>query len=293
MSLRDIANAVLVAFIYGVSFVAIRLAVTDLPPLLVTGYRFFFAALPLILFLRFPSVRFWPLAAYGFVQGAVMFGLVFTAISMGMPAGLTSLIVQLQVFFTVLLAALLMAEAPSRYEIIGMALGFAGIALLGTQDGEVPFVPFLMIVAAAFAWGVANIIAKQAKPAANETLSFVAWSSLFGALPLFVLSSLIEGTSFALPPHMPQLSTIVAVIFLAIITQLWAFTLWVGLLNRHPAPRVMPFALLIPVFGISSTALVFDERLSWQTGLASLLILIGLTIALMGPNLTTKRTRKH
>lgn len=282
MPARDIAAAVLVAFIYGVSFVAIRAAVTDLPPLLVTGYRFFFAAVPLIFFIKRPAVPFLPLAAYGFMQGTVMFGLAFTAIAMGMPAGLTSLIVQLQVFFTIALAVLIFGETPSSPQIIGTIIGFAGIAFLATSDTDIPALPFMMVVASAFAWAVANIIAKRAKPKPGETLGYVVWSSLFGALPLFVISSLVEGTSFALPPHMPTGTTLASIVFLAVITQIIAFTLWVGLLNKHPAPRVMPFALLIPIFGIGSTSLAFGEVLTWQTGIASAIVLCGLAIAIFG-----------
>lgn len=294
MPARDIAAAVLVAFIYGVSFVAIRAAVTDLPPLLVTGYRFFFAAVPLIFFIKRPAVPFLPLAAYGFMQGTVMFGLAFTAIAMGMPAGLASLIVQLQVFFTIALAVLIFGETPSRQQIIGTIIGFAGIAFLATSDTAIPALPFMMVVASAFAWAVANIIAKRAKLNPDETLGYVVWSSLFGALPLFVISSLIEGTSFALPPHMPSATTLASIVFLAVITQIIAFTLWVGLLNKHPAPRVMPFALLIPIFGIGSTSLAFGEVLTWQTGIASAIVLCGLAIAIFGARQAKiKAQRKH
>lgn len=282
MSGRDIAAAIFVAFIYGISFVAIRAAVTDLPPLLVTGYRFFFAAVPLIFIIKRPALPLLPLAAYGFMQGTVMFGLAFTAIAMGMPAGLTSLVVQLQVFFTIALAALMFGETPSKPQILGTLIGFGGIAYLATGNANVPVIPFVMVVASAFAWAVANVIAKRAKPKPDETLGYVVWSSLFGALPLFAVSSLVEGTTFALPPHMPSATTIASILFLAVITQIIAFTLWVGLLNRHPAPRVMPFALLIPIFGIGSTAWVFGEVLTWQTAAASAIVLLGLAIAIFG-----------
>lgn len=282
MPVRDIAAAVLVAFIYGVSFVAIGIAVADLPPLLVTGYRFLFAAVPLLFLVKRPAMPIFALAAYGFMQGTVMFGLVFSAIALGMPAGLTSLVVQLQVFFTIALAALLLGEMPTRRQIIGTVVGFGGIAFLITADAAVPLVPFIMVVGAALAWGVANIIAKKAKPKSNESLSFVIWSSLFGALPLFVLSSVVEGTAWAIPPHAPSAATLASIVFLVVITQILAFTLWVGLLNKHPAPKVMPFALLIPIFGIGSTAFAFGEILTWQTAIASLLVLAGLSIAIFG-----------
>ncbi len=283
MPAGDIARAILVAFIYGVSFVAIKIAVTDLPPLLVTGYRFFFAAFPLILLVARPAAPWVVLAGYGFVQGTVMFGLAFNAIAMGMPAGLTSLIVQLQVFFTILLAAMLFAERPTGRQITGTSLGLAGIALLGTGTTAVQFLPFLMVVGAALAWAVANIIVKLAPPKPGEAIAYVVWSSPFAAIPLFALSSLVEGTVFASPPHMPSLSTVISIAFLAVVTQIGAFALWVGLLGRRSAASVMPFALLIPVFGIGSTAAVFGEPLSALTIAASGVVLAGLALAVFPP----------
>ena len=149
---KDAAAAVLVAAIYGVSFVAIHISVHELPPLLVTGYRFLFTALPLIFFVRRPDVAIGYLAAYGVMQGTVMFGLIFTAISWGMPAGLSSLIVQLQVFFTIGFAAWVFAERPSARQLIGAGIGFGGIVVIGlAQAQSAAIVPFLLVVASAAA----------------------------------------------------------------------------------------------------------------------------------------------
>jgi len=279
----DIARALFVAFIYGVSFVAIRAAVEDWPPLLVTGYRFFFAAIPLIFFVTRPAVSIVALAGYGFMQGTVMFGLAFVAIAMGMPAGLTSLVVQMQVFFTIVFAALLLHEYPDRRQQAGIVIGFAGIAVLALSQSGVPLLPFSMVIGAAIAWGIANIIAKIAKPTRNESLGFVIWSSLFGALPLFALSSWLEGTYPGIPPHMPEWTTVAAIFFLAIITQIWAFSPWVGLLNRHSAPKVMPYALLIPVFGFASTAMAYGERYTPVIIVGSAIVFAGLAVSIIRP----------
>lgn len=284
MPLAHILLAVLVSAIYGIAFVAIKVSVTDLPPLLVTGYRYLFAALPLVFFVPVPKVLIRLLIAFGFIQGVVMFGLIFSAIRFGMPPGLASLVVQLQVFFTVLFSALAFGERPRRREVAGAAIAVAGIGLIGFAEAEItPVLPFLMVIGSAAAWGLANVIAKAAKPTAM--LGFVGWSSLAAPVPLFVLSMLFEGTSFGLPDHVPATGTVLAIAFLAYPTTVFNFAAWIYLLRAHPAATVTPFALLIPVFGMGATALVFGETLTPMAAAGSLLIFAGLAVNVFGGRL--------
>jgi O-acetylserine/cysteine efflux transporter len=277
MPLSHVLLAVAVAAVYGVAFVAIKTGVGELPPLLMTGYRFLFAAVPLVLFIRPPALPWKWIFAYAFVQNVAMFGLLFVSISLGMPAGLASLVAQSQVFFTILFSAALFSERPSGMQIAGAAIAAAGILAIGaTLDAGAPLLPFLLVVASAAAWGVANIIAKAGK--AGEPLPFVAWSSLLAAPMLFLLSSLLERTTFGLPATMPSLATIGAILFLAWPTTVFAFSAWVFLLRRHAAAAVTPFALLIPVFGMGSTALAFGERLSAATAAGACLVMAGLAV---------------
>lgn len=281
MPFGHILLAIVVSAIYGVAFVAIKLAVSELPPLLVTGYRYLLAALPLVFFVRPPRVPARLVAGFGVMQGVVMFGLMFTAIRLGMPPGQASLVVQLQVFFTILFSAAIFREKPKPREMAGGAIALAGIGLIGFEgSGVAPTVPFLMVIASAAAWGVANVIAKAARP--ENMLGFVGWSSLAAPVPLFLLSMLFEGTAFGLPDHIPSITAISSVAFLAYPTTVFAFAGWVYLLRSHPAATVTPFALLIPVFGIASTAIAFGERLTPMAATGSLLVFIGLVVNVFG-----------
>lgn len=284
MPVAHILLAILVSAVYGTAFVAIKLAVSELPPLLVTGYRYLFAAIPLVFFVPVPKVPIRLLVAYGFVQGVVMFGLIFSAIRFGMPPGLASLVVQMQIFFTVFFAAVLFAERPRGREVLGAAIAIAGICLIGFTNSEItPILPFLMVIASAAAWGLANVIAKAAKPQAM--LGFVGWSSLVAPLPLFVLSMLFEGTSFATPDHVPSLTAVLSIAFLAYPTTVFAFAAWIYLLRNHPAATVTPFALLIPVFGMASTAIAFGEVLTPMVAAGSVLVFLGLAVTMFGRRL--------
>lgn len=281
MPARHVLLAIAVAAIYGIAFVAIRVGVDEMPPLLITGYRFLFAAIPAVLVVGRPDVRASWLIAYGVVQGVVMFALMFTAIDAGMPAGLASLVVQVQVFFTILFSAILFGERPDRVQIAGAMVALAGIVVIAVARAEAaPIMPFAMVIAAAAAWGLANVIAKAARPRAM--LPFVAWSSLAAPWPLFAASALVEGTVFGLPPAWPSATAIAAILFLAWPTTVFAFTAWVWLLRRYPAATVTPFALLIPLFGIGSMALAFGERLTLAVGLGGALVFAGLAVNVLG-----------
>ncbi len=284
MPIKDILLAILVAATYGVAFVFIKLGVGEMPPLLLTGYRFFFAAVPLVFLVGKPDVAWRWLIAYGVMQGVIMFGLIFTAIAWGMPAGLASIVVQVQVFFTIAMSAAIFGERPGAAQILGAAVALGGIVVIGWARAEnAPILPFMLVIASAAAWGAANIIAKAAKP--HKMLQFIVWSSLMAPVPLFLASMVVEGTAFGLPPTMPDWAGVVSVLFLAWPTTVFAFTAWVLLLRRYPAATVTPFALLIPVFGMGSTALVFGERLEMLTWIGSALIFIGLMVNVFGGRL--------
>lgn len=289
MKPSHIPLAVAVAFIYGVAFVAIKLAVLEIPPLQATGWRFLLTAVPLIFFIKPPKVAvYWPIA-FGFVQGALMFGLILTAISWGMPGGLTSLVAQLQVFFTIGLAAFLFKERPLPHQYVGAGIAFIGIFLTGWskfQDAA-PLLPFMMVVLAAALWGVANIIGKIARP--PDMLAFIVWGSLAAPIPLFLASMAIESTSFAVPNPLPSLKAVGALLFMAYFATVFAFTAWNWLLQRYPAATVTPFALLIPIFGFSSMAVAFGERISALTMLGAAVVFIGLAINVFGAKLFPAR----
>ena len=282
MSFRDILLTLLVIFVWGVNFVAIKVGVAEVPPLLFTGLRFFFTALPMVFFLPRPAASWAALAAFGILLGTVKFGLVFSAIRLGMPVGLTSLVMQLQVFFTIGLAVFLLGERPNRMQITGALIAFGGIGVLAAgQGGTVPMLPFAMTIAAAFAWGCANIVIK--KVGRVDMLAFLVWSSLFSPLPLFALSFWLEGPDAMLASLSPP--TIAAMLALAFIvgpSTLFAFGMWNSLLSRYPLSQVSPFALLVPVVGLLCGVFLLGEPFGLFAMIGSAIVFCGLIINVFG-----------
>ncbi len=281
LSPRDTLTALLVAAIWGFNFVVIKVGVEHVPPLLLTGLRFLFAALPAVFLVPRPRAGWASVIGFGLALGVIKFGLLFSAIHAGMPAGLSSLALQLQAFFTILFAAILFAERPKMKQIIGGAIAFAGVAIIATERGNAPTGPLAMVVLAAAFWGVANLISKRSGE--TNMLSFVVWASLVPPLPLFALSYLLEDhAAIAAFFTAPSWLSIGAVAYLAYPTTVLAFALWNRLLSRYPAATVAPFSLLVPIFGIASASLLLAEPLTLIEMVGSGVVLIGLVVNVFG-----------
>lgn len=283
MSPKDILLVLAVVIVWGVNFVAIRWGVDEVPPLLLTALRYVVAALPAVFFIRRPKVALGILLAYGGAVGVGQFGLLFTAIKLGMPAGLASLVIQLQAFFTIALAVLFLGERPSPAQLIGALIAFAGIGVIAIERmGGAALWPFLMVIAAAACWGGANLATKKAGKI--DMLAFVVWSSLVPPIPLYILSLIFEGPG-AVPLALSQITMlgIGSLLFIGWVSTVFGYGAWSVLLGRYPASTVAPFTLLVPIAGIASAALLLGETISGYELIGSALVFAGLLINVFGP----------
>lgn len=272
--------AVLVTVIWGVNFVVIDEGLRDVPPLVLTALRFL-ACAPLALIVPRPTAKLRFVLGYGVVLGVVKFGLLFTAMADGMPAGLASLVLQLQALFSLGLASLLLGERPTRAQAAGAVVATAGMALLATggTGGTVAVTGMLMTVGAAAAWAFANVIAR----ASGETrpLSMLVWSSLVPPLPLLGLSTIVDGphdVAHAIS-HL-TVRALLAVGYVAYLSTLVGFGLWNRLIGTYSVSRVAPFSLLVPIFGLAAAWIALGEPLTWRLGGCALLVLAGLALVI-------------
>ena len=281
MSLRDTLIAIAIAAVWGISFIAIKIGVSEMPALMFSALRFLLASVPAVFFLRPPRTSVKLVVGYGLAIGVAQFGLLFLAIRLGMPAGLSSLVIQLQVFFTILIAWMVMGERPTRSQLAGAAIAFAGVAVIGSARlGGAALIPFVLVIIAALSWGVGNVIGKKA--GAIDMMSFTVWSSLAAPLPLFALSLVLEGQPALDALAHPGWKAIACALFLAYAATLFGYAAWARLLSRHPAAQVTPFALLVPVFGMGGAALAFHEPASAVEWMGAGLVLAGLCVNLVG-----------
>src|SRR5918999_5280662 len=281
MPARSIALLVLVTAVWGVNFVVIHVGLDHFPPLLFNALRFTFMALPAVFLVGRPRVPWRFVLAFGFLLGVVKFGLLFVSLDLGMPAGLSSLLLQLQVIFTIVFAGFVLRERPRREQVAGAAVAFAGLAVIGIdRAASAPVLPFLLIIAAAAAWGVTNVMTRMAQP--PDPLAMLVWASLVPPLPLLGLSLLFEGPG-EIGDALAGVDAagLAALVFVALVSGLFGFATWTMLLKRHTAASVTPFALLVPVFGIASAALLLGERPSPLELGGAVLICAGLAATLL------------
>ena len=291
MRLADIFLAVGVATVWGLTFIAIRLGLQDAPPFLLSALRFAFAAFPALLYFKAPNTAIWKLALYGLLIGVGQFGLLFLGLRLGMPTGLASLVVQVQAFFTILIAWGVMRERPSRVQIIACIVAFAGVATIGSARlGGAQLTPFLLTIAAAACWAAANVVGKTVGKV--DPLAFTIWSSLAAPLPLLAMSFALEDGK-TLPALMhPTWNLAICIAVLSYAGTLFGFGVWARLLLRYRAAEVAPFALLVPVVGMLGAWLVFGEIVRPIEFLGGLLVMAGLGFNILGDRLKTPPWRR-
>jgi O-acetylserine/cysteine efflux transporter len=278
MRFRHVGAAVFMAAIWGVNFVVIDVGLDSLPPLLFAGLRFAAAAFPAVLFLRRPVAWRW-LVLIGLTLGVGQHGLLFVAINIGMPAGLSSLVLQSQAAFTALFAVAMLRERLRSAQVAGMAVAFAGIALIGVTLGQKsPLLAFVLCVVGAVMWALANICIRKARP--RDAFGFMVWISLVPPLPLFTASLVFEGprADVRALAHI-SLSGLGSLAYVAYLSTLVGFGLWGWLMRRYDAGQVAMYSLLVPPFGMSSAALLIGERITVVDVLAAGLIIGGVALA--------------
>ena len=281
MTARDNLAALAVAIVWGLNFIAIKVGVGETTPLMLAAVRFFLAAIPIVLFVAPPSAPVWAVALYGLLIGAGQFGLLFIAIHQGFPIGLATLVIQAQAFFTILLARMFLGERASRAQLIGAAVGFVGMAVIGSERLiGANLGPFLLVTVAAMSWGSGNVLAKSFGRV--DTLALSAWSSLAPPLPLFLLSLAFDGTEGLAAFAHPSSRLIISVLTIAYGGTVFGYGVWAWLLARHSAASVAPFALLVPIIGMIAGAILFDETLTPVELVGAALVMAGLALSVFG-----------
>ncbi|MBM3632851.1 MAG: EamA family transporter [Alphaproteobacteria bacterium] len=278
MKLHHILFAILVAALWGFNFIAVKVGLLEMPPFLYCAARFCISCLPILCFVKKPSVSWMLIFGIGVTLGVIKFGFMFMGLHMGMSAGLASLVLQSQALFTTVLSAFFLNDNVRTNQIIGMIIAFLGIAFIGiTLHESSPLISFLLIIGAAISWAFCNILVKLAGKV--NMFSLVVWTSLIPPIPMYVLSFIYEGPG-ALPQMLSHMSLLgwSCLIFTAVGSTWIGSTLWGILLRTYDASLVVPYSLLIPIFGISFGHVLLNEQFTPFAYLSCGLIFVGLII---------------
>jgi len=285
VSARDFGQLMLVVVVWGMNFAAIKIGVAGVPPLLLGALRFMLAACPALFFFKAPQVPLRWYLGYGLTLSVGQFAFLFSAIHVGMPSGLASLVLQSQAFFTLVFAALWLKERWQINQLAGLLLAGAGLVLIGSAHGlSMPLLGFALTVGAALMWAAGNIVTRKlARFAPFDQQAFVVWASLVPPVPFLLLSVWVEG-----PQAIEQavlnlhLASVLALIYLSWGATLFGYGVWTRMLQRYPANRVAPFSLLVPLVGLSSGWVLFGEALQAVHLAGGALLMAGLLLNVFG-----------
>lgn len=278
--------ALLVAVTWGLNFVAIHASLEQFPPLLCAAVRFAVIAVPVVLFVPRPrGVPLRWLLAYGAGFGVAQFVFLYTAMAVGMPAGLASLVLQSSAPFTVVLAGVLLRERLSGRQVAGVVVavaGLAGIAAsraeLGGTDVWTTLLPVVLTLLGGLGWAFGNLGSRLAwrermatgqPPSATESLRLVLWVSVVPPLPLALASLVLEGparigAAFTGLGSRTGLLAIAGLAFTVLVATLVGQVVWSALMARHPSSSVAPFSMLVPVVGMVAAHVLLGEATPWR-----------------------------
>jgi O-acetylserine/cysteine efflux transporter len=297
---RQVALAVLVAVVWGANFVVIDLGLGDVPPTLFVAVRFVVVLLPAVFLVPRPAVPWRDIVAVGTFMSLGQFALLYTALAVGMPAGLASLVLQAQVVVTALLSALLLHERPTRPQVVGILVGVVGLGVVAVgRSVATPALGLVLVVAAATSWAVGNVAARRAATHATtraatraakaadppggggfrDGLSMTVWSALVVPLPLFALALAIHGPdAVAHALTHPTVPALLSTAYTAWLASLLGYGIWNTLLARHQTSAVVPFAMLVPVVGLTVAWLVQGELPNGWEAAGGALLLLGVAV---------------
>ena len=278
MNAKHVVMAFFIVVLWGLNFVALKIAVLSLPPIFLAGLRFLLISIPWIFFVEKPKVSKRQFITLPITLGVLQYSLLYYGMSTGLSAGLSAVILQTQSFFTVIMSTILIKEKPRLNEILGLLIGALGvIILLINNNGDFKIESVLIILAAAISWGIANI---QLKNLGNVNMvSFLVWISPFAGIVLFIISFILEyDLVLNIDFSNIEIKVFLSIFYTAYLSTVIGFTMWQYLLNKYKSVQITPYGLLVPVTGSIFGYIILSEVLEIYQIIAGIVIIIGLMV---------------
>ncbi|MFD2177636.1 EamA family transporter [Veronia pacifica] len=293
MSTRDLALATLVMLIWGFNFSMIKMGVSAVDPLLATAARFTAAVIPMIFFIRKPDVAWRYLVAYGVVFGVGVWGMASWSITAGLSSGMSSVLMQTNVLFSILVGVFFFNERLSKRKLFGVSFAIAGLIVsVIYTNGNVTLFGLILVTLSAISWALVGVIVKSAK--VKQAFAFNVWGMAFAPIPLVLLTLFINGDAVIIESfHAWDVDTSMAILFQAYPTTLFGYWVFNNLLIRYPLSTVAPLTLLVPIFALLSGYLMYGETLTNPQIIACGLFLCGILMIVIGPVKKQNTSAKH
>ncbi|MGC3944387.1 MAG: EamA family transporter [Chryseolinea sp.] len=278
---KHLLLALVTIVVWGLNFIAIYYGLKGFPPLLLSAFRFGLAAFPWVFFLPRPKAPLKYILGYGLFTFVLQFGFLFSGIYLGLSPGLSSLVLQIQVFFSIGLATIFFHDRPGTWKIIGSLISFIGIGIVaGHRSAGATTIGLTLTLLAALCWAAGNMFSKKVE--ADSPLSLVVWGNLVAFPFMVVLSLIVEGPTLVLNSVQNiSVTTMIAIAYITYMSTHIGYGAWGFLLNKYSTAAVVPFTLLIPVIGfLGSTIFLGEDFPSWKL-VASLFVMGGLVFNLL------------
>lgn len=298
ISLKDFGLVLIVVILWGLNFIAMKIGLSGFPPFFLVAMRFGFVFFPACLWIKRPKVPLKYLFWYSFFLGVGQYSFMFTALMMGMPAGIASVLLQSQVIFSLILAALLLEEKITSIQVLGIMISVFGVLFLGgvfDQDTTLPFVPFILMILAAISFGTSNVRYRMIVDYNNKrgettnSLQILVWSSLFVPIPMFIISFVLETPQVVfLAIRQLQAPALLSLLYMVVLSTLIAYGLWGSLIGKYSSSKIAPFSLLVPLVGVLSGYLVLGESMTQRQIIGIVITVSGLVFTNLGTMIIKK-----
>jgi drug/metabolite transporter (DMT)-like permease len=270
--------------LWGTTFLAIRIAVQEVPPLFAAGIRFFVAGVLLYGFMRFrgqpaPTRAQWrSLAVLGLLMFVAEYGPLFWA-EKYVPSGIASVLEATLPLITLVIETLVLRQQRFHWRLLASTLlGFCGVGVLLLHGGEQHFgvLPCVAILAGATAWSLGSVLNRSLDLPDSRPLTAGAAMLLGGGMLLALSASFGEMHPL---PHV-SMRAAWALLYLIVCGSLLGYTAFVWLLARMPATRISSHAYVNPVVAVALGYFVAGEIITTRTLIGTALVLLSVFLIL-------------
>jgi O-acetylserine/cysteine efflux transporter len=279
MTTKHMLAAIMVAIVWGLNFVAMKMAFVEIPPFLFLVLRLVVTVVPLIFFFPKPKVSMSLLLWMSLVQWILHFGFLFSGMYLGLSGGITALIMQCQIIFTLIMTFIYFGNKPSLLQMFGLAVSFSGLILLTTHGDCSANIPgILLIVCAALAVSVSNILFR-AVPKDTNMSAMTVWSSAFAVPQALVVAYVMEGGEVAYVSLINiSMPSVMAILYTVFVSTMIGIVTWSKLMSQADPVKILPFSLLVPVVALSAGYVILDEPVTLFDVIACAIIISGLLV---------------
>jgi O-acetylserine/cysteine efflux transporter len=290
MTKRDRVLTTFLILFWGTNFTVTKIGIVSVPPMLLASLRYIMVSIPAIFFIRRPKVGFLIATGYALTIGVGQYACLYYALHIGMPAGLSSVLIQFSAFLTIILSSIFFGEKIRLRQLYGLVIAMVGLILIGiaslfSQTGGVSIYAIVLIIIAACFWSISSLIVKSAaKRAATkgekiDMFGLVVWSALVPPVPMLLLGLTMNTSSELLTAVKNiNLNSVLSILFIAWCTTIYGAGIWNYLLSKYEINKVAPLSLLVPVIGLIVAQIILNEKLNLLQWSGSIIILIGLMI---------------